>query len=252
MSNSITRERQRLLKEMPEELQEVALMMKKEERKMFHGVVKIRRKCGLRLMQVRENPAKYGQHAFKQIAAYLNCKVDWLYKLIRLAETFSYEEVKIIADRVAESAVTFTPSHLIELCEVESDGERDQILESCFTEGYTVRELRGMIASTKKKRKLGVGRKPKRISSVPAGAQQIAKRTTSDLKFMKVLDENVFNRLDDISPAEFTETLATDLKQAGKDLVALQANNERAIERLQTIKEQYESSGNKWPSVPRP
>lgn len=247
--NSLVREKKRLFEEMSVELQEVAIALNRNDHLAFKGVLKLKHQGGSKLIEVRENPALYGPKAFKQLAGYLNCKVDQLYKLVRLAENFSHEEIEVIADRVAESSVHFTPSHLLELCQVEKIKDREQILETCLAGSHTVREVRRLVASAKKKQKQGVGRKPKRITSVPAGMHEMAKRTSSYQKLMQVWKEDVFDRLDDVSPAEFTEELARDARQAHSGLENLIAKQQKGIQRLLKIKERYESFGNKWPDV---
>ena len=198
------------------------------------------RKAGLLLRDVNAKPEKYGPHALKQLARFSSHKVNYYYCLIRFATNYSEEYIEKIASRAVESSSQFSKSHMLELCAVEEDADRERLLDESLTSSYTVRELRGLIASSKKKRKLGVGRKPKRIKSVPAGLQQIIKDVKAFNRKMEVWEE-LWDRLARLSPAELTESLLQDVVEAEAIFARLQVKAAEAIEQLEAIIEKGKS-----------
>ena len=210
----IARAKKRLLAEMSPELQMVAIQLDKSALIAARGVLKMCYRDGEVLRAVKENPAKYGVKGLDQIAKYRGESLSTLYLNIRMVEIWSFEEIEQLCYRYTQTGKQIKKSHLYVLCEVESDARRNELMEEWFDSPMSVRELRALVGREKKKQKLGVGRKPARPVSVPAGVQQMVKQTASYSVYLQTHATDLLHDIENCPPNEFTEEVAADLRKA--------------------------------------
>lgn len=209
----IARAKQRILEGMTPELQKVAKGLDESDYKTATGVLKISYNVGKNLQTVRDDPAQFGYKGIQQLADYRGESPQTLYLKIRLVETWTFEEIEELCLRYSETGKQITQSHLYVLCEVESTKRREELLENWFYSSMSVRELRGAVRQEKKKQKLGVGRKPARPTSIPAGAQEISKQTRKLSNYLRERGDDLFHQIENCPPEELTENVASDLLQ---------------------------------------
>jgi len=248
-ANTILSERMRLLDEMPEELQEVAQLIDKNDTMTLKGGLKLKHRAGVRLMEVKNNPTTYGFDSSEKLAAYFNCSLDYLYKLAKFAETYSEEEITETAKLVVEHSAHVTYSHLSEIATVDSPKRRRELLDQLLAQRQSVRQLRAVIAAENPKRKLGGGRKPKRFTSLPAALQSMVKVTTGYRKKMEVLGEDLFDRIDELSPAECTDTLTADIREFLKGCQNVIERAEHHRQRAEGFQERRKKIMNSQPKL---
>ena len=217
----IARAKQRIFEDMRPKLQLVAKELDESAYKTAKGVLKIAYSAGKDLQTVRDDPAQFGVKGIQQLADYRGQSPQTLYLKIRLVETWTLDEVEELCLRYSETGKQITQSHLYVLCEVESTERRNELLEEFFSSPMSVRDLRGAVRREKKKQKLGVGRKPARPTSIPAGAQEISKQTQRLSNYLRNQGEDLFHQIENCPPEELTENVESDFQRLGEVLTNL-------------------------------
>ena len=246
------RERNRILKKMPEPLQAVAKRMDRSAAAAAKGLLRFQYKDGQVYAAVIADNAKYGANAVELLAEYRGCSANDIYTLRNFAERYTLEQVDELFGEVMAGGRPWSIKHVQQLIAIESEKQHDKLYKICREKGLSANALAAQVSATAKKTHTRAGgRKPARPTSIPAGAQQMVKKTAELMNRMPVWNEDVLDGIKNLPPGDFTDTLAQDLAtqlQNSKDLRADLLKQEKDIDKYL---QRYDRISGKGDSKPK-
>ena len=236
----LEREKARLFEKMSKDLQNVASEFEKLDNRLNSNAIRIAHSKGQTVSRVIDQAARFGSSAVEELAHYLCQSPQHLYRLRNFSETFSICEIEELLDSRIYPGQRLTLSHFLLLTNIQSFNERSKLTSLAIKKHWSVKDLELEVASRTTNPPRNGGRKPARPKSVPAGVQQIQKTIQSTNNRVDIWLEEVFDKVDNLSPAEFTETMNSDLVDIKTKLLDLNDNTTVLLTRIETALERYD------------
>jgi hypothetical protein len=253
----IEQKRQDLLAEMTPALQDVTKYFEQKMGKTAGGIVKARYDMGSRLLPVIDEARThlYGQNAMPQLAAYFDIPggVTALYNLANFARSFDREFVVEQASLPLSNGRYLELGHFFQIMQVQSKADQRKLFAKVRAEGWSVNQLDAELKAASHLKTVqrgrgkgrGPGRNPGRPTSPAAGLQTaFAQAQKLDNYLLSVMEESVFEPLEEVAPADVDErlferwgTTRDQLEQTATDIAGTLERMRPVEERLRQIQE---------------
>jgi hypothetical protein len=173
--------------------------------------VRSRHKIGLLVREIHDDRDKlYGTQAVGKLAESFGLDEDTLYRYATVAETWNEEQIVEILKRENIHGRPLSWSHLVALAKVSDAEEREQFLAKAIDEGLSVRELESLID-----RPASPSRTTRTIPApVDSGLRRMIAESQAVTSHSAVWAKTVFDRLDTLSPSQFSKGLRQTLESA--------------------------------------
>lgn len=234
----IEKKRVALLKEMTPATRQVAEDFETRLGRGAQGIILIQYDMGSRVAEVMENEGEYGSGAIKQISEYLNIAggETTLYALRNFAESFDKDYVKELSAKPMSNGQFLSVGHWFKVMQLRDRKTQDKIFDRIFRESLTVNELekeiRGLGTHGKKNARQGGGRKPATPTSPIAGLQTAFQIAQKWANLEPVLEESVFDAIDELPPDRVNEALLEKLQQTKEKLDEMVVRSQSASDRV--------------------
>jgi hypothetical protein len=215
----------RVVAEMNEELRAAYDKICDRLRKAAANDVLARFEVGTVVASVMQNESKYGAGAADKLADALGITKAVLYTHQQVAVSWKRQELRDLADRVDEATGYHLDwTHICALTPLTSLQKRDELIECCFEDKLTSREIRALVVGESGARSNNPKGRPRSAPKSPsAGLSQLRKLTNSLVNAQDVFDEAVFDRLVE-DPSEFAnDSILEQLREAQEDQERLEA-----------------------------
>jgi len=242
----VAKKRLALLKEMTPATREVAQDFETRLGKVAHGIILTQYDMGSRVAEVMENEGEYGSGAVKQLAEYLNVAggETTLYALRNFSESFDKEYVKEYSLKPMGNGQFLSIGHWFKLMQLKDRKTQEKMLDRIFKESLTVNELekevRALGSKDKKNARQG-GRKPATPTSPIAGLQTAFQLAQKWSNLVPVLEENVFDSIDELPPDRVNEALLEKLNETKEKIEEMTEKGQSALERVTANIERVET-----------
>jgi hypothetical protein len=180
---------------------------------------------GTLIQGVMSNESRYGANAADSLAAALGISKAVLYTHQQVAVSWKKQELQAVISRVdEETGYHLDWAHVWSLAALTSIDQRDELIERCFEDKLSSRDVRAFVMELTGARSNNPKGRPRSAPKSPsAGLAQLKKLTNSLVNAQDVFEEAVFIRLVEESKEFATEAIAEQLREAQEDQSRLEA-----------------------------
>jgi len=218
-TQEISRCRNVVFEEMPEDLRKVALVFDEHERKRSRGNLMIAYVEGTKIREVIEKESVYGSQAVEMLAKYLNRNASQLYTLKTYASEYSKEDIEKLSTTQMENGEYLSYAHLTALMMIKAEKDRAATLTRVLNESLSATDLALEIAAKSTPKESKKGAKVKKPASANAALAQVQKQTSRMKKRFPGWMEAI-NALSDIEPGKINSSVGENFKSAMDGLIS--------------------------------
>ena len=130
----------------PKPLQEKILKIEEWFAREFKRSIKVRYELGQEIKEVYDDAngqhgSRYGANAVNIICGYFDWEESTVYNALRLAQTYTPEEIERYSSMAASNGALVCYSQLLYLTGVPDSQKREQLLECCLKENWSTKRL---------------------------------------------------------------------------------------------------------------
>lgn len=197
---------------------------------------------GKEIATVMANESRYGANAADTLATALGISKAVLYTHQQVALSWKKQELQDVISRIdPDTGYHLDWAHVWALASLTSLEQRDQLVEQCFEDKMSARDVRAAVVElTGAKSNNPKGRPRSAPKSPSAGLSQLKKMTNSLVNAQDVFEEAVFIRLVEESKEFASEAIAEQLREAQEDQSRLEATAKSNRLKLQAALEAVE------------
>ena len=197
---------------------------------------------------------KYGENAAAKLAVAIGKPTDDLYRLRKVAKTWSKAEVeKLISRKSKQGHRTLTFGHLWLTAGCDRATTRLALLKTFFNEGTTIREFKALIQKKVGKRGGGKGRPRVAPKGPSAGLAAMTKKTCDWLESFDGWDSSIFenlgNKPGDFATTALVEGLETAIEENARLEEQVKSNKRKLTAALDATRKAIRSSKAKIPTT---
>lgn len=197
---------------------------------------------GKEIQAVMSNESRYGANAADTLSTALGISKAVLYTHQQVAISWEKKELQAVISRIdPDTGYHLDWAHVWALAALTSLEQRDQLVEQCFEDKMSARDVRAAVSElTGAKSNNPKGRPRSAPKSPSAGLSQLKKMTNSLVNAQDVFEEAVFIRLVEESKEFASESIAEQLREAQEDQSRLEATAKSNRLKLQAALEAVE------------
>jgi hypothetical protein len=230
------KQRQSALQSMNKPTREVALKLAEKFDKCASAIILSQYQAGTYIATVIEEESTYGANAVKQLAAYLNPPggETYLYNLKNFATKFEESYVRDMSSKSLPNGGHLSLQHWLALTKLSEQEDREKMMRRVFKESLSAAEVDNEIkagAGGKRNARQG-GRKPGVPTSPLAGLQKCFAISQQLNRFETVMEEAVFDAIDEADAEKVTKGLLDKLTQTKKTLQETGKKTDKMLDRI--------------------